>query len=155
MTVLEHNLDVPNAKADSQYPDEFGIVHVGPFAATDSAPIVVFVTDREISIDSATFRMSSVSTSDNDIQISWVASGVAPSAANLAGNVATVTFNTTDTDGSGGNAAVNTVYHRKGLDGSNTIPASSLVCIRWGGQTAIPTGVSNFLATIRYRTRLA
>lgn len=155
MTVLEHNLDVANATADSQYPDEFGVVNVGPFIADDAAPIIVFVTDREILVDSVTYRMSAISTANLDIQVSWVASGAAPSSVNLAANVATVAFNTSNTDGAGADAVANTVYHRKAIKGSNVIPASSLVCIRWGANSVIPAGVSNFVATIRYRTRHA
>lgn len=155
MTVLQHEVDVANATAESQYPDDFHTATIGAFAATDSAPIIGWVTDRDTYIDSVTFRMSGVSTANNDIQVSWVASGTAPSAANLAGNVATVAFNTTDVDGSGGNAATNTVYQRKGIEGSNRVPAGSLVCIRWGGQAAVPTGVTNFVATVRYRSRPA
>tara|TARA_Y100001938_G_C8081226_1_gene429264 strand:+ start:1224 stop:1676 length:453 start_codon:yes stop_codon:yes gene_type:complete len=148
MSVLEHNLDVTNTKADSQFPDEFGVLHFGPLAAAgvalDTNKIAaLMVTDRDIYIDSVTARATTDSTDDTTFHLAYVPSGSAAAAA----NTVTVT-GSLDSD-----MGDNTTVSAKGLSTSqdaNKVPAGSLLVLEGA---AAPAGIVNLVLTVRYHTR--
>ena len=150
MTVLEHNLDVANTKADSQFPDDFGIVTFGPLAAADVAldtnkVAALMVTDRDMYIDSVSARATTESSADTTFALAYVPSGSTP----VAANTVTVTGNI-DAD-----MGDNTTVTAKGLttsEDANKVPAGSLLVLEGA---AAPAAIVNLVLTVRYHTRPA
>ena len=148
MTVLEHNLDVANTKADSQFPDEFGIVNFGPLAAAGIAldtnkVAALMVTDRDMYIDTVSARATTDSSADTTFALAYVPSGSTP----VAANTTTVSGNL-DAD-----MGDNTTVTVKGLSTSidaNKVPAGSLLVVEFA---AAPTAIVNLVLAVRFHSR--
>jgi len=147
MTVLEHNLDVANTKADSQFPDEFGVINFGPINASNfnlatNRISVLMVADRDMYIDTFSARATTDSTEDTTFSLAYIPSGSVPTVANT-----TTVSGSLDAD-MGDNITVTT----KGLQNANKVPAGSLLVLE---SVATPTSLINLVLTVRYHTRPA
>ena len=148
MAVLSHVLNVADATAVSQFPDEFGVLNFGPISAADvtldtNKCAALMVTDRDMYVDTVAARAITDSSEDTTFAIAYVPSGSAVSAA----NTTTVSGNL-DAD-MGDNTTVITDGLATSYD-SNKIPAGSLVVVEFA---ATPTAIADLVITLRFHTR--